>query len=446
MKLFRHQEEALQKTESMNRVAYYYDMGLGKTFIGSEKMVSLGKHVNLVICQKSKVEDWIQHFIENYADNEMQDAYDLTDKKEYKEFIDYCTDVYEPGVPIVGVINYDLVFRRAELLQLCDFTLMLDESQLIQNETAKRTKFVLKMTPSNVILLSGTPTSGKYERLWSQLHLLGWQISKKAYWNTYIDTEWIEDNAGFRHEVVKGYKNTERLRRKLSEHGALFMKTEEAFELPDQQEICIRVKARDEYKEFMKESIVTVDGTELVGDCILTKFLYARQICGQFSDEKIQAFKDLIDSTDERIIVFYNFYEELYAMQDAIGDRPFSVVNGTEKDLKMYESCSDSVTFVQYQSGAMGLNLQKAHITVYFTLPFGKGSCALWEQSKKRTHRIGQDQKCQYYYLLCKGTIEERNLTNLRLGKEYNDYLFETELAVNSNWNGVGDCGFTNCD
>lgn len=66
--------------------------------------------------------------------------------------------------PIIGIINYELAFRRPELSKLSDFTLMLDESSLIQNETAKRSKFILKkLNPSNVILLSGTPTSGKYE-------------------------------------------------------------------------------------------------------------------------------------------------------------------------------------------------------------------------------------------------------------------------------------------
>lgn len=423
MKLFEHQVQALEQTKEMNRVAYYYDMGLGKTFIGSEKVMSFDEQIILVICQKSKVDDWVNHFLEysNVA------VIDLTVAKNYKEFIEhYQESNYQK---IIGVINYDLVFRRAELLQMTNFTLMLDESQLIQNETAKRSKFVLKMAPSNVVLLSGTPTSGKYERLWSQLHLLGWNISKLAYWNTYIETEWLEDgNTGFKREIVVGYKNTERLRRKLAEHGAIFMKTEEAYELPDQQEINIMVPKTKDYTHFIKESIVTTeDGIELVGDCILTKMLYARQLCGQYNKKKLDAFQDLIDSTDERIIVFYNFYEELYQMQEIVGDRPFSVVNGTEKDLNAYENCSNSVTFVQYQSGAMGLNLQKAHITVYYTLPFGKGSCALWEQSKKRTHRIGQNNKCQYYYLLCKNTLEERNLANLRIGKEYNDYLFETE-------------------
>ena len=428
MKLYEHQKEALAKTENQNRVAYYYDMGLGKTFIGSEKAMSFGSDI-LVICQKSKVEDWVKHFFDNYIDKTKCDesgawCYDMTTNNGLDMFEHSRYKIR------IGVINYDLVFRR-NLTFLTDFTLMLDESQLIQNETAKRTEYVLKMTPSNVVLLSGTPTSGKYEKLWTQLHLLGWEISKDAYFRSYVETEWVEDGStGFKREVVVGYKNTDRLRRKLADHGAIFMKTEEAFDLPEQTEINLYVKPTKEYFEFMKESIVTTkDGIELVGDCILTKMLYARQLCGQYNEDKLQAFQDLIESTEERIIVFYNFYEELYAMYTVIGDRPRSVVNGQFKDLHAYEDEDNSITFVQYQSGAMGLNLQKAHITVYYTLPFGKGSCALWEQSKKRTHRIGQNNNCLYYYLLARKTIEERNLDNLRIGKEYNDYLFEADFG-----------------
>ena len=35
---------------------------LGKTFVGSEKLWELNSPYNLVICQKSKLEDWYQHF------------------------------------------------------------------------------------------------------------------------------------------------------------------------------------------------------------------------------------------------------------------------------------------------------------------------------------------------------------------------------------------------
>ena len=187
MKLYPHQIEVLKHTENKNLVAYYLDMGLGKTFVGSEKMLQLNKRVNLVICQKSKVNDWVEHFRKYYKDISV---YDLTDKKEYPLFFQYSEYRNEFTPDIVGIINYELAFRRPELSKLTDFTLMLDESSLIQNECAKRSKFILKrLQPANVILLSGTPTSGKYERLWSQMNLLGWNISKKMYYSQYVDME-----------------------------------------------------------------------------------------------------------------------------------------------------------------------------------------------------------------------------------------------------------------
>lgn len=430
MKLFKHQEQALDQTTQFNRVGYFLDMGLGKTFVGSEKMWELNTEINVVICQKSKIQDWVAHFEQYYPE---YDVFNLTKKSESIMFRNRISamQLYQgQHKDAIGVINYDLVFRRSYMAHITGFTLLLDESQIIQNEGAKRSKFILKMQPENVILLSGTPTSGKYERLWSQVQLLGWDISKVAYWKTFIETAWIEDhNTGYKREVVIGYKNTDRLQRKLAEHGAVFMKTEEAFELPEQKEINIKVDCSKDYRKFMKNSYLELPDKELIGDTVLTKFLYARQLCGQYSPDKLQAFEDLIDSTGDRLIVFYNFYEELNRMIPIVEalERPYSVVNGQTKDLTAYEENTDSVTFIQYQAGATGLNLQKANKTIYFTLPFGKGSCAAWEQSKKRTHRIGQDQTCFYYYLLCKGSIEEENLINLRLGKEYNDRLFEKQ-------------------
>ena len=102
---------------------------------------------------------------------------------------------------IIGVINYELAWRRKELLRLKDFTLMLDESSLIQNRKAKQSKFILKLQPSNVILLSGTPTAGKYENLWTQVHLLGWEISEQLYMKQYVNWKLI-DVGGIKHKVV----------------------------------------------------------------------------------------------------------------------------------------------------------------------------------------------------------------------------------------------------
>ena len=400
-------------------------MGLGKTFVGSEKMMSLDARVNLIICQKSKVNDWLDHF-ELYRDDyhNANVLYDLTDKKGLEAFLNVASDDSDTR-RVIGVINYDLIFRRKQLLKLKDFTLMLDESSLIQNVKAKRTKAVLKMQPRNVILLSGTPTSGKYENLWTQCHLLGWDITDELYQKQYINWTNIEVG-GAVHKIVDKddpYKNVERLKSKIREHGAVFLKTEECFDLPQQIFTDVTVESSKEYRRFVKSHIVTIEDTDVVGDNTLTQMLGERELCGMYSSAKLQAFADILDSTSDRLIIFYNFDREL-AKLIAVAEeheRPISQVNGHVKDLTAYEDEADSVTFIQYQAGAMGLNLQKADKIVYFTLPL---QSELFEQSKKRIHRIGQTKTCFYYLMICKGSIEERIKQTLELRRDFTDELF----------------------
>lgn len=424
MELFKHQQEALEQTKDLNRVAYYLDMGLGKTFVGAEKAMSLDKDI-LIVCQKSKIADWKEHFFKYYIDKMKCDesgawCYDLTSNTGMDMFLHSRYKIR------IGVINYELAWRRqTELLNLHDFTLMLDESSLIQNQGAKQSKFILKLNPDNVILLSGTPTAGKYENLWSQIHLLGWKISEDVYNRQYVNWTKI-DMGGFVHKIVdkeNPYKNVGRLKFKLREHGAVFMKTEECFDLPEQTFIKQFVPASKEYWKFMKDCIITIDDKELVGDTTLTKRLYARQLCGQYSEYKLQAFRELVESTQDRLIVFYNFTAEYLAMVQIAEElgRPQSIVNGQQKQLLNYEQCDNSITFIQYQAGAMGLNLQKANKIIYFTLT---DKSELYEQSKKRIHRIGQEQPCFYYMLMCKGSVEEAVLQTLEMRKDFTDELF----------------------
>lgn len=429
IKLFPHQVKALEETKENNRVGYFLDMGLGKTFVGSEKLLSLETPVNLLICQKSKVQDWMDHFIKYYKGGSVEwfdDVVDLTDKKSFEVFSGIIgKNFFPPKYRCVAIINYELAFRRPELLKLEHFTLMLDESSMITNPTAKRTKFVDNLKPDNVILLSGTPTGGKYEKLWSQLHLLGWGISKDLFYKHYVVQEWIEDDSGFKIPHITGYKNVDRLKDKLKQYGCVFMKTEEVFDLPEQVQIPVMVNNTKEYFRFMRKSIVELpDGTELIGDDKLTKRLYARQLCGQYSKAKFAAFTDLVESTDDRLIVFYNFNEELYRMKEIVEglEKPISVINGSTKDLTAYDQESNSVTFVQYQAGAMGLNLQKSNKIIYFTLP---QSSEHFEQSMKRIHRIGQKNNCFYYLLMVKNSVEEDILQTLKMRKDYDDELFK---------------------
>lgn len=388
----------------------------GKTFTGSEKMRMLDNNINLIICQKSKVGDWVKHCEENMPTKFV--TFDLTNKKYFDLFFSWRNAEDKK----IGIINYDLVFRRPEFMSLENFTLLLDESSLIQNCKSKRTKTILKMKPLNVILLSGTPVGGKYENLYTQLKLLGWNITKTAFWDTFINFELVQyGRLAPKIPKIIGYKNVDLLKQKLREHGADFLTTNEVFDLPLQNFITINIKCNKEYKEFLRCHYLKLENLEFIGDNPLKSLLYSRQLISAYNEYKLNALIDLCDSTEDRLIIFYNFKEELNQIIASVKNRPISIVNGQVKDLNAYEQENNSLTLIQYQAGAMGLNLQKANKIIYFSLPL---SSELYEQSKKRIHRIGQNRPCFYYLLLAENSIEERIKTTLDKRNDYTQELF----------------------
>ena len=387
MELYEHQEQVLEKIKNKNKCALYLDMGLGKTFVASEKMKQLNEMLNIIVCPKSVVDTWEKHiklYYQEYQVCKYEIPKDLTLKT-------------------VIIINYDLIWRKKEFLNLKNYTLILDESQFIKNTTAERTKFIMKLQFKNLILCSGTPTGGKYEELLTQCKLLGWNITKKTFWNMYVDYILI-NIGGFKAPKVIGYKNVEHLKHRLAQYGAVFMKTEEAINLPEQIDNIVYVANTKEYKTFKRDRIVDLKDKTLIGDSSLTKLLYLRQLASQYNKNKLDALRDIIESTADRLIIFYNFNEEKKQILDIINNRPISVLSGEMKELRNYENKENSITLVQYQAGATGVNLQKANKIIYYSLPL---SSELFEQSKKRIHRI-RTKKYMFLLLLNNGKINRR--------------------------------------
>ncbi|AUJ74212.1 helicase SNF2 [Staphylococcus epidermidis] len=411
IQLFPHQERALEQTEQFNNVAYYLDMGLGKTFVGSEKLWELNSPYNLVICQKSKLEDWYQHFKEYYSDDYKVILFD----REKLEYIEENS---------ILIINYEKAIVRPELKKIRNFTLLLDESQYIKNPKSQRTKLIMnELKPSNVILLSGTPIDGKYEELLTQINLLGWKIKEKMFLSHYTYREWDEKEMKYK---IVGYKNIDRLKRKLRNYGCVFMKTEEVFDLPKQTNIFLKPKKTKEYDEFIREGIVQLKDRKLIAETASVGTMNARLLCTAFNQNKLSMLKDLLESTEDRLIIFYQYNLEKEAIENVVKElnKPISYINGDLVDKNAYENKKSSITLVQYQSGSFGHNLQKANKIIFFGLP---NRVSFFEQSRKRTHRIGQERPCFYYYMLTLGTYEWKNYQTLVDGKDYNDELFKEE-------------------
>ena len=115
--------------------------------------------------------------------------------------------------------------------------------------------------------------------------------------------------------------------------------------------IPVYVPPIKEYRDFIKHGLVRIGDVELVGDTTLSKRIYARMLCGHYNQAKLNAFRDLLQSTNDRLIVFYNFTAEMTAMK-AITDqmeRPVSIINGATKDLTAYSQLNSQTKKCVYK-------------------------------------------------------------------------------------------------
>ena len=83
----------------------------------------------------------------------------------------------------------------------------------------------------------------------------------------------------------------------------------------------------------------------------------------------------------------------------------------------------DDVTLIT-RPRRFGKTLTLNMVETFFSVEYADKS-ELFEQSKKRIHRIGQNQNCFYYIMICKNSIEEAIYETLQKRKDFNDELFK---------------------
>lgn len=420
-KLFDYQQAIVDKEKHNKGVALFLDMGCGKTLTSLALVEQWNKPKLLVICILSKLNDW-QEEIKKELNRDAIILNKGTTKN--KQLLSQNNDTY--------IVNFESAWRLTELLKWVDkdTAIIIDESHKIKSVNSKIGKFCakLKSRTKTKCILTGTPQSKGYIDYYNQLSFIDViTMPYKMFTETFCVYE-LRQFSGYPFKELVGYKNTRILDRMIKEHCVFFKRDVDNEQIP--MEIDIKFDTPKEYKKFKKIRIYE----DYIADNSSKLFVTCRKMCSGFIDDyvvdkqKITWLRELCEDLTFRLVIFYNFNCERDSIVRLMQELkiPYSLYNGSEKDLTNFDKYENGVAICQYMSASLGLNnLVKSNVCIMYS---PSTNYTDYIQSKKRIDRIGQTKKPLFYNLYCKGTVEEKILETIKNGSNFDDRMFENYL------------------
>jgi SNF2 family DNA or RNA helicase len=230
-------------------------------------------------------------------------------------------------------------------------------------------------------------------------------------------------------------------------------KTEDVLDLTESNDYIIRCPHPTAlYDELLRDRVLnTIDygGIHLPDyECVcdtpsLLRISLKEICCGMLTIKHIQTqhsewFKLPTPKADEltkliqripRGIIYFEFtksIDDISMILDSL-NKTYVVVDGhssAKKSTTMIQSFKDGnvdYLVIQSKSGNAGLDLSNVNDIIFYALP---DSFIVYEQCKHRIRRKGQTKDCNYYYLICDDTVEEKIYETLQRKKSFNDKVF----------------------
>ena len=294
---------------------------------------------------------------------------------------------------------------------------IIDESSSFKSPRSQRFKSLKKILhkTERMVLLTGTPSPNGMLDLWSQIFLLDSGASLGRTMTRYKDRFFISDYHGFNFTLKGG---AEFHIQKLISPLVLSMQASDYLKMPERIDNIIPVllskKAQRQYKELQTEFILEISKAEVVtavnAAVLAGKLLqlangaiYLDESFQLIHDAKLDALAEIIEATDQPILVAYNFKSDLERLLDRFP-------TGQQLDkygevITRWNEGKVPLLFCHPQSAGHGLNLQNGGSTiVWFGLCW---SLEYYQQFNARLHRQGQRETVIIHHLVATGTIDE---------------------------------------
>ena len=301
-------------------------------------------------------------------------------------------------------------------------TVVLDESSSFKNPSSQRFKALRKIRPQlrRVIELTGTPSPNGLMDLWPQIWLLdmGERLGRTlgSYRSEFFTAG--RRNGAVVYDWIARPGARQRISKRLADIS-MSMQASDYLDMPDVVDggltLALPPDEMRDYQAFQKEQLMQLDNTDIeaVTAAALTNKLLQYTGGALYDDQhnwhevstaKLEALQDIVESTDESVLIYYQYQSEkdriLKMLPDAV------TFTGEPELLESWNAGKIRLMLAHPASVAYGLNMQAGgHIIVWYTPTW---NLELYMQANARLHRQGQTKPVVIYHLIAAGTIDER--------------------------------------
>jgi len=276
-----------------------------------------------------------------------------------------------------------------------------------------------------VVGLTGTPSPNGLMDLWAEIYLLDrgerLGLTLGAYREKYFRAGARNGYVVYKWEPLKGAR--EQIEAKISDI-CISMSAADYLTLPERIDNVIPVKLSDVemelYKRMEQDQLLQIDDNDVVAlnaAAVMTKLL---QIANgsvysmdgtvvNIHDAKLEALREIIDTTDSPVLVFYSFKHDLDKILKAVAGA--RILEGPE-DIRDWNDGKVQVLLAHPASVGYGLNLQEGgHTIIWYGLTW---SLELYQQANARLYRQGQEKSVIIHHLIAEGTVDEQAMAALQ--------------------------------
>jgi SNF2 family DNA or RNA helicase len=425
-----YQKRAIEKIMTLPSVGLFLEMGLGKSVItltAAKRLIydELAVTRVLVVAPLMVARDTWSRECEKWDHlKDLRVSKILGSAKQRQEAVAAEADIY-----VINRENVVWLVRNYRSSWKWDM-LVIDELSSFKSSKSERFRALKRIRPMfrRIVGLTGTPNPNGLMDLWAEVYLLdgGERLERtigayrRKYFrpgrsNGYVVYNWIPIPGADR-AIPEKIKDI-----------TVSMLSKDYLQLPDRINRIVPVTLTDEeqkvYKKLEKEHLLELDNETEVSAAnaaaVMGKLL---QLSGgaiydddggvvEFHQEKIKALEEIIETSEEPVLVFYGYRHERSRILKAFekyGPRELK----TEDDIKDWNDGKIRVLIAHPASVGYGLNLQDGgHIIVWYSLPW---SLDQYQQANARLYRQGQKRPVIVHHLLATGTVDEQVMEALQ--------------------------------